>query len=74
MKFVANNIFGVLDYNVTLPSGDTTYNPMRVFPNNNGSEVIFTLYKLKDMSEERFVENAALVEQDLKTLKLILEK
>lgn len=74
VKFVATNIFGVLDHKVTLPSGGTTYNPMRVFPNNNGSEVIFTLYQLKGMSEDRFAEDAMLVEKDINKLKVILEK
>jgi hypothetical protein len=42
VKFVEKNKFGVLDHDVTLPSGVKVYNPMRVFPNNDGSELIFT--------------------------------
>jgi hypothetical protein len=45
VTFVEKNRFGVLDHDVTLPSGLTVYNPMRVFPNNDGSEVVFTLYR-----------------------------
>lgn len=43
VKFAEKNKFGVLDHDVTLPSGVKVYNPMRVFPNNDGSELIFTL-------------------------------
>lgn len=46
---------------------------MRVFPNNNGSELVFTLYQLADMTEEQFIEDANLVEKDLKKLKDLLE-
>jgi hypothetical protein len=33
-----------LDHDVTLPSGETLSNPMRVVPNGTGSEVVFTLF------------------------------
>jgi len=32
VKFADKNKFGVLDQDVTLPSGAKVYNPMRVFP------------------------------------------
>jgi len=41
------NKFGILDHDVTLPSGAKVYNPMRVLPNNDGCELIFTLYQLQ---------------------------
>lgn len=62
------------DHDVTLPSGVRVYNPMRAVANNNGSEVIFTLYRLPDVSEQHFMEDARMVERDLKKLKEILEK
>ena len=34
---------GVLDHDVTLPSGETVHNPMRVIPDGDGCEVVFTL-------------------------------
>jgi len=45
VKIAEKNQFGVLDHDVTLPSGVKVYNPMRVFPNNDGSELVFTLYR-----------------------------
>jgi len=51
VKFAAHNQFGVLDHDVTLPSGVKVYNPMCVFPNNDGSELVFTLYRRPEMSD-----------------------
>lgn len=74
IKFAEKNSFGVLDHDVTLPSGEKFYNPMRVFPNNNGSEIVFTLYQRNGMTGEMFDEDAKLVERDLQKLKSLLEK
>lgn len=74
VKFTDENKFGILDHEVTLPSGEKVYNPMRVFPNNDGSELIFTLYHRPDMSNQMFAEDAKAVTRDLKKLKTLLEK
>jgi hypothetical protein len=74
VEFTDKNKFGVLDHDVTLPSGEKVYNPMRVFPNSDGSELIFTLYRRPEMSNEMFVEDAKAVTRDLENLKILLEK
>jgi hypothetical protein len=74
VKFAEKNNFGVLDHDVTLPSGVKVYNPMRVFPNHDGSELVFTLYRRPNMSDQQFAEDAKSVEQDLAKLKTLLEK
>ena len=73
VEFADKNNFGVLDHDVTLPSGAKVYNPMRVFPNNDGSELIFTLYRRPDMSEKMFAEDVKAVTRDLEKLKTLLE-
>lgn len=73
VRFAEPNDFGVLDHEVVLPSGDTVHNPLRVVPNGTGSEVIFTLFRQPDMSEEKLAEDAEWVEKDLRALKAILE-
>lgn len=72
-QFVPANEFGVLDHLVTLASGVQILNPMRVVPNGTGSEVIFTLFQLPEMSDQQFAEDAGMVERDLRTLKSVLE-
>src|SRR5688572_19068223 len=74
VKFAETNQFGVLDHDVTLPSGVKVYNPMRVFQNHDGSELVFTLYRRSDMSDQEFAEDAKSVEKDLLKLKTLLEK
>jgi uncharacterized membrane protein len=74
IKFAAKNRFGILDHGVTLQSGEKFYNPMRVFPNNDGSEVVFTLYRRPGMTERMFAGDAQAVARDLKTLKALLTR
>ncbi len=74
VKFADKNKFGVLDHEVTLPSGEKVYNPMRVFPNNDDCELIFTLYRRPGTSDQMFAEDAQAVTRDLKKLKTLLEK
>jgi hypothetical protein len=74
VALVGKNNFGILDHYVTLPSGETFYNPMRVFPNNGGSELIFTVYQRPDVSAEMFAEDANAVTKDLERLKTLLEQ
>jgi len=73
VKFADKNKFGILDHDVTLPSGIKVSNPMRVMPNGNGSEIIFTLFQQPDMSDEDYARDIGLVQQDLQNLKTIME-
>lgn len=73
IRFVGQNEFGVLDHHVSPMPGLEILNPMRVVPNGSGSEVIFTLFQLPNMSDEKYAEDVGLVKRDLATLKSILE-
>ena len=73
VAFAPANAYGVLDHQVTLPSGDVIYNPMRVVPDGEGCEVVFSLRRLPDMSDEDFARDAGLVQADLTRLKRVLE-
>ena len=73
VKFADKNTFGILDHDVTLPSGEKVNNPMRVVPNNEGSEVLFTLYQRPDVSNLMFAEDAKAVARDLQKLKTLLD-
>jgi hypothetical protein len=71
--FVERNKFGVLDHDVTLPSGQVVYNPMRVIPGDDGCEVVFSLRRRPGMSDEDFARDTGLVQADLTRLKQALE-
>lgn len=72
VRFVPNNDFGVLDHEVTLPTGARVTNPLRVLAHPEGSEVVFTLRQL-DLSDVDFDRDAEMVEADLERLKSIVE-
>lgn len=73
VKFAERNEFGVLDHFVVTASGESIYNPLRVLGNGDGAEVVFTLYRREGMDESSFEADAAAVDQDLHTLKRLLE-
>ncbi|MBE9404068.1 SRPBCC family protein [Brachybacterium sp. Marseille-Q2903] len=74
ISFVPENPYGVLDHSVTLPSGESTLNPMRVIPlDEQRSEVVFTLHR-GTMADEEFATDAEAVAEDLAELKQILEQ
>ena len=73
VRFAAHNEFGVVDHLVSLENGLTVHNALRVVPNGDGAEVMFTLLRQADMSDEQFAADAAWVEKDLAALKTILE-
>lgn len=73
VRFAADNPFGIVDHDVTLPTGEIVHNPFRIAKNGEGSEVIFTLYRRPEMKDAEFGEDAAMIEADLRRLKEILE-
>ena len=73
IRFAEKNNLGVSDHHVTTASGTEVYVPIRVLSNGTGSEVILTLFRLPDMSDENYAEDMKLVEQDLRALKVLLE-
>lgn len=73
VRFVAKNDYGVVDHLVTLEDGRQVQNALRVVPNGDGAEVMFTLLRQPGMSDAQFADDAAWVEKDLATLKSILE-
>ncbi len=73
VAFAERNGHGILDHDVTLPSGETVHNPMRVLADGSGCEVVFTLRRRQGMSAEDFERDADAVAADLAALKQILE-
>src|SRR3989338_3361706 len=63
IKFAEKNIFGIMDHDVELESGITVHNPMRVVPNGEGSEFLFTLIRQPGMSDEQFTKDMEAVEK-----------
>ena len=74
IAFAEQNDYGILDHDVTLLSGETVYNPMRVIADGDGCEVVFTLRRQPGMTDAEFSRDANLVLADLRALKQLLER
>ncbi|MCQ4205341.1 SRPBCC family protein [Streptomyces sp. NPDC060311] len=73
VAFAPRNDLGVLDHHVTLPSGETVYNPVRVIADGRASEVVFTLRRQPGTTDDGFERDAGMVTADLARLKELLE-
>ncbi|WP_205858705.1 SRPBCC family protein [Plantibacter sp. M259] len=67
VRFVERNRFGVLDHDVTLPSGTVVTNPVRVLAHPEGAEVVFTVRQI-ELDDDAFARDVAMVEADLERL------
>jgi len=73
INWAPHNEFYVLDHHVTFPNGDRVFNAMRIIPNQEGSEFVFTLFQRPGRTAAEFEEDAGLVQADLEILKRIME-
>lgn len=73
VAFAPPNDFGVLDHEVTLPTGETFLNPMRVVGYGEGCEVVFSVRRFPGVTDDEFARDAGLVAADLSRLRHILE-
>ncbi|SDE12548.1 Polyketide cyclase / dehydrase and lipid transport [Nocardioides lianchengensis] len=73
VRFVPANDLGVLDHDVTLPSGTTVTNPVRVLAHPEGAEVVFTVRQI-ELSDDEFENDVRTVAADLGRLRSILEE
>ena len=73
IRIAPKNDCGILDHTVIPAPGMEVFVPMRVVPNGEGSEVIFTLFQQPGMSDENFAKDQGMVKQDLATLKQVME-
>ncbi len=73
MRFAPPNPFGVLDHDVTVATGATQNNPMRILAHPDGSEVVFTVRQLR-LTDEEFDRDCSAVEADLLRLKELVER
>lgn len=73
VRFVEQNSFGILDHEVTLASGITVFNSMRVMPNGTGSELVMVVFKGQTVSDDDFARDVDAVRADLARIKKAAE-
>lgn len=72
-RFTPPNAFGVLDHAVFIPGEVPLWTPMRVMPNEEGTELSFTFYQRPGMNEAEFLSAIEWITTDFLTLKSLLE-
>lgn len=72
-RFTPPNPFGVLDHAVYVPGQPLLWTPMRVMPNDEGTELTFTFYQRPGMTDEEFASAIEWITTDFLTLKTLLE-
>jgi hypothetical protein len=73
VRFSERNAYGVLDHSVRLPRGGSVYVPLRVVAQGEGCELVLTVFRQPDMSDEKFAADAEWVMRDLHAAKRLLE-
>lgn len=73
VRFSEHNAYGVLDHWISLTRDTPVYIPMRVIRNSHGCDLIFTLFRLPEMSAEKFAADVEWVMHDLGSAKAALE-
>lgn len=73
VAFAEPNPYGVADHRITGKGFDVEVS-MRVVLNADGSEVVFTVLRAPGATDDDFARDLALVEQDLQTLRDLLEQ
>ena len=69
VRYAPPNPYGVIDHDVTLESGETFHNPVRVLPHDDGAEVVFTFRRQDGMSDAELDRDSQAVLADLMALK-----
>jgi hypothetical protein len=73
LRYPPRNPYGVLDHSVFREGKIPRISPMRVFANDDGAEVTYTLFQRTGMSDELFRSEVEWMRADLLSLKSLLE-
>ena len=73
VRFTPPNPYGVLDHAIFIPGGELLFTPMRVVPNQQGTELMFTYFAREGMDEAQFASAVEWITTDFLALKSVLE-
>lgn len=72
-RFSPPNNYGVLDHAIFVPGGEVLYTPMRVVPNDDGTDLTFTFFRREGMDDAQFASAVEWIMTDFLSLKSLLE-
>ena len=73
VRFATRNDFGVLDHAFYAPGTEPLITPMRAYRNGDGTDLVYTRWRLTGTDEARFESDIEWATADLLTLKTLLE-
>lgn len=68
VRFTEHNSYGVMDHWIDNGFGKEIYMPMRIVPNQEGAQVLLTLFRQPFTSDEKFQQELAVLQQNLQRL------
>ncbi|RJF94181.1 polyketide cyclase [Sphingomonas cavernae] len=74
IRFTPHNAHGVMDHWVDVGGGSTVHIPLRVIQNDDGAEVMLTLFRQPGMDDEKFAADIKWINRDLLALKTLIER
>lgn len=74
IRFTDHNPFGVMDHYVDIGSGPEIYVPLRIIANEDGAEILLTLFRQPGMSEQQILADVEWVKRDLGALATLILK
>lgn len=72
IRFTEYNSLGVMDHYVDTGFGKEVYIPMRIIANQEGAEIVVTVFRQLLMSDEKFEHDITWVKRDLQTLHALM--
>ena len=73
IRFTPHNPYGVLDHAIFKPGGEVLFTPLRVVPNEEGTELNFTFFAREGMDDAQFASAIEWITTDFLALKSLLE-
>ena len=73
VHFTPHNDYGVMDHFVDSGDGNVIHIPLRIVQNGDGAEVMLTLFRQPEMTDEKFSADAKWIMRDLRALKDMVE-
>lgn len=69
VRFTPHNEYGVMDHFIETSDGQQVQIPLRVIQNGSGAEVMLTLFRQPEMTDETFARDAKWIARDLRALR-----
>jgi hypothetical protein len=74
VRFTPRDSYGVMDHFIETSEGQEVHIPLRVIQNGDGAEIMLTLFRQPEMTDETFARDAKWIARDLRALRDLANK